>query len=193
LLMTALAELHTVNPHVTTTATETLGDLLARLGGVSPDRIRLRPAPGRRRWRMWWRLRPKENRLFELLDGVLVEKCMGYPESLLAAETIDRTGHLGAAAKTGRTLRCRWHDPVIPGLVRIPDVAFASRARFPGGKPTGEPVPLMAPDLAVEVLSEGNTDAEMKRKREEYFKAGVRLVLDGGWEGAHGGGVHGGG
>jgi Uma2 family endonuclease len=28
----------------------------------------------------------------------------------------------------------------------------------------------------VEVLSEGNTAAEMRRKRQEYFDAGVRLV-----------------
>ena len=32
------------------------------------------------------------------------------------------------------------------------------------------------PDLAVEVLSEGNTYAEMARKRREYFHAGVRQV-----------------
>jgi Uma2 family endonuclease len=33
-----------------------------------------------------------------------------------------------------------------------------------------------APDLAVEVLSEGNTPAEMNRKLGEYFAGGVRLV-----------------
>jgi Uma2 family endonuclease len=34
----------------------------------------------------------------------------------------------------------------------------------------------VAPDLAVEVLSEGNTEAEMERKLREYFDAGVLLV-----------------
>jgi Uma2 family endonuclease len=38
------------------------------------------------------------------------------------------------------------------------------------------PIPDLIPDLAVEVLSEGNTANEMRRKREEYFSAGVRLV-----------------
>jgi Uma2 family endonuclease len=37
-------------------------------------------------------------------------------------------------------------------------------------------IPDLAPDLAVEVLSEGNTKAEMVRKVREYFEAGVRLV-----------------
>ena len=32
------------------------------------------------------------------------------------------------------------------------------------------------PDLAVEILSEANTEAEMDRKLHEYFQAGVRLV-----------------
>jgi Uma2 family endonuclease len=36
----------------------------------------------------------------------------------------------------------------------------------------------VSPDLAVEVLSEGNTAAEMDRKRREYFTSGTRLV----WE-----------
>jgi Uma2 family endonuclease len=34
----------------------------------------------------------------------------------------------------------------------------------------------VAPDLAVEVLSEGNTPQEMNRKLHEYFQAGTRLV-----------------
>jgi hypothetical protein len=39
-----------------------------------------------------------------------------------------------------------------------------------------EPIPAVAPDLAVEVLSEGNTEGEMQRKLRDYFAAGVRLV-----------------
>jgi len=41
--------------------------------------------------------------------------------------------------------------------------------------PTG-PIPNLALDLVVEVLSESNTPGEMQCKRREYFKAGVRLV-----------------
>jgi Uma2 family endonuclease len=41
-----------------------------------------------------------------------------------------------------------------------------------------EPIPLVAPDLAVEVLSRSNTPREMARKRREYCEAGTRLV----WE-----------
>ncbi|MCA1594933.1 MAG: Uma2 family endonuclease, partial [Chloroflexi bacterium] len=63
-----------------------------------------------------------------------------------------------------------------PGLVRAPDVSFISWDRFPGGQLVPEPIPDLAPDLAVEVLSDGNTAAEMDRKLQEYFAAGSRLV-----------------
>ena len=60
--------------------------------------------------------------------------------------------------------------------MRIPDVAFISWQRLPGRRVPTEPIPDLAPDLAVEVLSESNTEGEMARKRHEYFDAGVRLV-----------------
>lgn len=39
-----------------------------------------------------------------------------------------------------------------------------------------ERVPMIAPDIAVEVLSEGNTVTEMATKRKEYFSAGTSIV-----------------
>ena len=65
---------------------------------------------------------------------------------------------------------------LFPGLVRIPDVAFASWKCFPDGKRPKARIPQLAPDLVVEVLSKGNTRAEMTKKLEEYFSAGVRVV-----------------
>jgi Uma2 family endonuclease len=65
-----------------------------------------------------------------------------------------------------------------PGLVRIPDCAFFAASRFTGGLDSLEPIPLLAPDLAVEVLSINNTIKEMTNKRDDYFNAGCKLV----WE-----------
>jgi Uma2 family endonuclease len=39
-----------------------------------------------------------------------------------------------------------------------------------------EALPDLAPDLAVEILSESNTVGEMERKVRDYFFAGTRLV-----------------
>lgn len=59
------------------------------------------------------------------------------------------------------------------GSVRLPDVCFIAAARLPK---TREPVPTLAPDLAVEVLSETNTRLEMDQKLSEYFRSGTRLA-----------------
>jgi Uma2 family endonuclease len=48
--------------------------------------------------------------------------------------------------------------------------------RLPGRESPRKPIPDLAPDLAVEMLGEGNTKAEMTRKLQEYFDAGVILV-----------------
>ena len=61
-------------------------------------------------------------------------------------------------------------------LVRIPDVSFISLDRLPGGEIPDEPIPLLVPDLAVEVISRSNTRKEMDDKLQEYFEKGVRLV-----------------
>jgi Uma2 family endonuclease len=63
-----------------------------------------------------------------------------------------------------------------PGLVRIPEVSFISWDRFPNRRLPDEPIPDLAPDLAVEVLSPSNTREEMRRKLHDYFTAGSRLV-----------------
>ena len=64
----------------------TLADVLQQLGGISPRRVRFRPAPGTATEEDVIKIRDRERRLFELIDGVLVEKVMGYWESVLAIE-----------------------------------------------------------------------------------------------------------
>jgi len=65
---------------------------------------------------------------------------------------------------------------LVSGLVRIPDLAFISWDRLPHRRMPTVPIPALAPDLAIEVLSAGNTPDEMARKRQDYFTAAVRLV-----------------
>jgi Uma2 family endonuclease len=65
---------------------------------------------------------------------------------------------------------------ILPKRMRIPDVSFITWDRFPDGKLPKQRVYRVAPDLAVEILSKGNTKSEMELKLREYFEAGVRLV-----------------
>jgi Uma2 family endonuclease len=154
----------------------TMADLLEELGDIPPFRVRLRPPPGEATESDVLALHDTENRLFELVDGVLVEKAMGFRESILAVfiatalDTFVPRANLGVVAGSDGMMR------LFPKTVRMPDVAYVAWSRFPGGQVAATPIPDLAPDLAVEVLSKSNTPAEMARKRAEYFRAGTRLV-----------------
>jgi Uma2 family endonuclease len=157
---------------------ETLADLLERLGDIPLSRIRLRPAPGAATEADVLALEIHENRLCELVEGVLVEKVMGFQEACLAGVLLALLRDFVVPRNLGLVSGADGMMRLLPGLIRIPDVAFVSWDRLPGRRMPTDAVPGIAPDLAAEVLSPGNTDAEMARKRHDYFAAGVRLV----WE-----------
>ena len=154
----------------------TLADFLAHLGGIPPERIRMFPLPGTATEDDVLAADDHADRICELIDGVLVEKTMGYKESLLAIEigyllrTFLETHDLGIVLGEAGTLR------ILPHQVRVPDVCFIAWERFPNRQLPREPIPALAPDLAIEVLSAANTPQEMERKLRDYFTAGVRLV-----------------
>ncbi len=156
---------------------KSIAELLEELGGIDPRRVPLNPPPGKATEDDVVRIQERSGRLFELVDGVLVEKIMGFPESVLGLEfgsilrDFARRHDLGIVAGADGAMR------LMPGLVRIPDVSFIAWGRLPvRGKVPDEPIAGLAPDLAVEVLSKGNTPGEMARKLKEYFLTGVRLV-----------------
>lgn len=154
----------------------TLADLIDRLGQVPLDRVRFHPPPGTATERDVLDVAEREDRLCELKDGVLVEKVMGYGESILAVFVARMLGNFVSARNLGHVTGEQGMVRLFPGLIRIPDVAFASWERFPERRWAGEAIPDVVPDLAVEVLSDSNTAAEMKMKLGEYFSAGVRQV-----------------
>jgi Uma2 family endonuclease len=156
----------------------TVADMLDRLGGVSPDRIRFRPAPGTATVDDVVRIREQEGCLCELIAGILVEKPVGLKASRLAGYLIGLLNLFVIPRNLGFVTAPDGGMELLAGLVRIPDVAFVSWDRTPGGVMPATPVPRLVPDLAVEVLSDTNTPREMETKRGEYFNAGVSLV----WE-----------
>jgi Uma2 family endonuclease len=156
---------------------ETLADIVEGLGDVPLQRILARPAPGTATEAdLIAALEAPRKRICELVDGVLVQKPVGTKEALLGGLILHllwthlEENDLGVVVPADGPLRLKI------GLVRIPDVSFISWQRLPGGEFPDEAVAGVVPDLAVEVLSEGNTRKEMDRKLQEYFQAGVRLV-----------------
>jgi Uma2 family endonuclease len=163
------------------TTTERLADtfdqLHARIGLVPLNRIRTNPPPGTATEQHVLDARDGPiKRLVELIDGVLVEKPVGSPEAFLGgrlfriiADFADEY-ELGVALPGDGPLRLR------PGNIRYPDVSFIPWESLPGGELPKERIWEVTPALAVEVLSESNTPAEMSRKLEDLFSAGCKLV-----------------
>lgn len=156
-----------------------VAELMDRVGNVPPERVLLQPQPGTATVDDVVRLAHSANKqLCELIDGVLVEKTMGFLESQLAgilAQLLNnfvRPRRLGIVTTTDGTVQ------ILPDQIRIPDVAFYRRESLPEGKTPTEDAPAIVPELAIELISPSNTSAEMARKRHDYFAAGVRLV----WE-----------
>jgi len=156
--------------------TWTAVDLAARFGPIPLSRIRAIPPPGTAREEDVVEIHDHEDRLCELVDGVLVEKAMGTYEAYLALALGSLLQNYVAQQRLGIVLGADGMMRLAPGLVRIPDVSFISWSRLPGRKVPRAAIADLAPDLAVEVISRGNTAEEMDRKLADYFAAGVQLV-----------------
>lgn len=156
---------------------DTLADVLHELGDIPLHRIIWRPHPGTATEEDQLRMIDGDpKRLVELIDGILVEKAMGHREAFFAASLIHllmgqvRPRRLGVVAGADAPYRLK------PGQNRLPDVSFTTWERLPAADAHLQRVGRYAPDLAVEILSDSNTAAEMARKRREYFAGGTKVV-----------------
>ncbi|MSR57029.1 MAG: Uma2 family endonuclease [Planctomycetaceae bacterium] len=154
----------------------TVADLLDRFGPIALRRIRREPEPGTATEQDVIDIHDREKRLFELVDGILVEKTMGVQDSFVAVWIAGFIGQFARQHDLGIVLGSDGMARLAPGLVRIPDVSFIGWDRLPGKKVPDIPMLTTGPNLAVEVLSPSNTHKEMQQKLAEYFDSSVQLV-----------------
>jgi len=118
------------------------------------------------------------SKVFELIDGQLVERKMGNKSSWVAGQIFKHLGNyvddngLGWVFISDNGFRL---DPERPTLIRRPDVSFVRAGRLPNEEPS-DVYDRLAPDLAIEVISPTDIIAELDEKVNEYLAAGVRLV-----------------
>jgi len=153
-----------------------LADLQEHLGGVPLSRIRMFPPPGFATEEDVLQIVAHEDRLCELEDGILVEKPMGWYESMLACFIITEINLYLRSNDLGKVLGSDGTVKILPRTIKIPDVSFISWERWPKERLPRRPIPALVPDLVVEVLSETNTVKEMDDKLKKYLQANVRLV-----------------
>ena len=121
-----------------------------------------------------------DGKSFELVDGQLVEVNVSNLSSFVATKTSTRldnycsTNDLGEVFGSDAYYEC---FPDRPRHARKPDVSFIRKARLPADW-FEQGYFRIAPDLAVEVISPGDSAYEVDEKITELLDAGVQLV----WE-----------
>lgn len=152
----------------------TAEELAARIGAVPLWRVRTDPPPGSATEADVERIRREEDRICELIDGVLVEKVSSELCSVLTAALAAILGDFIRPVRSGWILGPNGYSWIEDSL-RAPDVSFSRRDQRPGERILEEGYADVAPALAVEIFSPGNTTAELERKRDEFFAAGTEL------------------
>jgi Uma2 family endonuclease len=119
-----------------------------------------------------------DGRLCELHAGQVVEKAVGLRESAVQTELSSfvrawmRRRRLGVVTGTDGAFDFG------TGNVLIPDLAFVPWSRCPGGTMPTDKISPHLPTLVAEVLSDSNTETELRSKRTLYFANQVQLL----WE-----------
>src|SRR5258706_123053 len=103
---------------------QTIAELIHALGDIPLERVRMIPPPGTATEADLLKANVPGRRLCELVDGTLVEKAVGLPESRVASilghfiESFLDENNLGMTAGEAGMLRLE------AGLVRSPDLSF---------------------------------------------------------------------
>ena len=121
---------------------------------------------------------PKHPR-YELVEGALVKLMTASREHERTAARVTRYMDTHAdqydLGEVYTSNRGYVTGPDSPATSRMPDVSFVSAARLNEPDLAGM-LYNGAPDLAVEILSESNTPAQIAQKIEEYLNAGGKAV-----------------
>ena len=121
---------------------------------------------------------PKHPR-YELVKGVLVELMVASDEHeetvVLTSIGVGNHVYRNRLGKVYGSNRGYVTGPDSPATSRMPDVSFVSNTRL-GQPDLAGMLYNGAPDLAVEILSDSNTPAEIAQKIAEYLNAGGKAV-----------------
>ncbi|GIL13076.1 MAG: hypothetical protein BroJett038_17960 [Chloroflexota bacterium] len=114
-----------------------------------------------------------KNRLFELINGEIVEKVASFTPSRIAL----RIGHLFATYldqhDIGYVTGADGSYILSPAYEVMPDVGYISKERLPQEPERAVEGP---PDLAVEVKSPTDSKRELRQKAEVYLRFGTKIV-----------------
>jgi len=120
----------------------------------------------------------QDGKMYELVDGRLVERNMGMESSWVGSRLLSRLeryseeNQLGWVFAADSGYQCFPHEP---SLVRRPDVSFVKAGRYPKAAPP-RGWSRIPPDLAIEVVSPNDTVYGLDEKLGDYRRVEVPLI-----------------
>ncbi len=128
----------------------------------------------------WVKQQPDSTQTYELINGILVEApplinvISNHREnSWIALEIGSQLRNFVREHDLGRVFGADGGYTLFPNTVCIPDASFVSKARMPQ---MAEVEAILAPDLAVEVISPSETPRKVHEKTSLYLEAGTQMV-----------------
>jgi Uma2 family endonuclease len=118
---------------------------------------------------------PKDGNKYEVVDGELRMSPAGWVHEIVVINVATRLNTFVREHRLGHVLGSNTLYVLPSGNKRGPDVSFIRSGRLPRGKPA--PFLELVPDLAIEVLSPGDSPRAVLDKVGEYLQAGVQLVI----------------
>jgi len=115
---------------------------------------------------------PKDGK-YELVDGEIRVRPAGWKHEIVVMLLGARLTAFVEQQRLGQVLGSNTLYALPGGNRRGPDVSFVAAGRL---LPDSPPIPRLAPDLAVEILSPDDSPREVLDKVGEYLQSGVRLV-----------------
>ncbi len=148
----------------------TVADLQGYLDGIPLERISMTPPPGAATERHLVRWKT-----CELVEGVLIVKAYSMRKALLSGKLSYDLSRWNKDDRSGLVLPGAWYR-LAESVVRTPDISYVRWERL-GGRSLREIVIAdFPPDLVVDFITEQNTAGEVRRKREECRRAGVKTI-----------------
>jgi Uma2 family endonuclease len=119
---------------------------------------------------------PNDGTKYELVDGELIMSNSGMEHGYVAIILATALFNFVTSQRLGVIVDSSTAFTMKAGNKRAPDISFVTKERLVGLKKLPKGFWNGAPDLAVEVLSPGNTVEEIHAKIVEYFENGTKLV-----------------
>ncbi len=119
---------------------------------------------------------PRDGQKYELLGGELVVSPTGFQHGYLASRLVSAITAFALKHRLGVVVDSSTGFRLKSGDCLSPDVSFVGKERLRGRKETPTRFFQGAPDLAVEVVSPGESRKRLKQKLAQYFANGTRLA-----------------